>query len=126
MRGRQGPCRCLPRGPIKLLRPRHCSDKQDLLYGLHSLAIWPVGHAPSSAEFFQVRGDILRGVIREALLRNAADIVFGADDRPSYHRWLHALRLHVCPIARPKTILSVSVVACYCLTWLHVLVSSIT
>jgi hypothetical protein len=75
--------------------------------------------------FFQVRGDILRGVILEALLRNAADIVFGADDIPSYNRWLHALRLHVCHIARPKTILCVSFVACYCLTWLHVLVSSI-
>src|SRR5262249_27575430 len=95
MRGWQGPCRCLPIGPIKLLRPRHFSDKQDLLYGLHSLAILPVGHATSSAEFFQVRGDVLRGVILEALLRNAADIVFGADDIPAYNRWLHALRLHV-------------------------------
>ncbi len=72
-------CGGLPRGPITLLHPGDLPSDAYILSSIKGLSLLPVCHAADAAEFLQIRGDILRGMLGESLGRHGLERVFGSD-----------------------------------------------
>src|SRR6266700_3669594 len=80
----------LPIGPIKLLSPCDLTHDEYMLESINRLAILPVCHAAYSAQFLQVIGHILRGMVRKPCVHKGLEIVLRSDDIPAGGSRLHA------------------------------------
>ena len=76
-----------------------------MLESINRLAILLVCHAAYSAQFLQVIGHILRGMVRKPCVHKGLEIVLRSNDIPSDRSRRHAFRPNMCHITVPKPIM---------------------